>query len=38
MNKNEAKVKLEKPVRAVTPGQTIVFSHKEKVLGAGIIK
>ena len=36
--KNTYLVKFNKPQRAVTPGQSVVFYDKQRVLGGGIIK
>ncbi|MHB8904482.1 MAG: aminomethyltransferase beta-barrel domain-containing protein, partial [Patescibacteria group bacterium] len=35
--KNQYFVKFNKPQRAVTPGQSVVFYDKKRVLGGGII-
>ena len=37
-NKSDYLVKFNKPQRAVTPGQSVVFYDKQKILGGGIIK
>ena len=37
INKNKLEVTFKKSQRAVTPGQSIVFFDKEKVLGGGVI-
>jgi len=37
ISKNRWQVKFEKPQRAITPGQSVVFYHGEEVLGGGII-
>jgi tRNA-specific 2-thiouridylase len=37
-NKQEYLVKFTKPQRAITPGQSVVFYDKSRVLGGGIIK
>ncbi len=36
--KNKAEVTFENPQRAITPGQSIVFYERSKVLGGGIIE
>jgi len=36
--KDELEVKFKEPQRAVTPGQSVVFYDKNRVLGGGIIK
>lgn len=38
LNKNSAHVAFDHPVRAVTPGQTIVFHEREKIIGGGTIE
>lgn len=38
LNNNSFRVKFSKPQRAITPGQSIVFYDKSRVLGGGIIK
>jgi len=36
-NKNRVRVKFKRSQRAITPGQSIVFYQKDKVIGGGII-
>ena len=36
--KDELAVKFKEPQRAVTPGQSVVFYYKNRMLGGGIIK
>ncbi len=38
VNKGQIKVKFNKPQRAISPGQSIVFYQKDKLLGGAIIK
>jgi len=37
LNKSKVKVKFEKPQRAITPGQAVVFYDKDNVVGGGTI-
>ncbi|MBU1913372.1 MAG: tRNA 2-thiouridine(34) synthase MnmA, partial [Candidatus Omnitrophica bacterium] len=37
-DKDLVKVKFNKPQRAITPGQAVVFYNKDKVIGGGWIK
>ena len=37
VNKSKVQVKFNKPQRAITPGQSIVFYNKKQVLGGGLI-
>ncbi|MBU2595641.1 tRNA 2-thiouridine(34) synthase MnmA [Patescibacteria group bacterium] len=38
VNQNKIRVNFLKPQRAVTPGQSCVFYHQDRLLGGGIIK
>jgi len=38
MTGDEIEIALDEPVSAITPGQSIVFYHGEKVLGGGFIE
>lgn len=37
-SQNKVKIVFQKPVRAITPGQSIVFYRKNELLGGGVIK
>jgi tRNA-specific 2-thiouridylase len=37
LSKKRARIVFKKPVRAITPGQSVVFYRKEQLLGGGII-
>ena len=38
LENNEARVEFEKPIKAITPGQSVVFYIEDTVLGGGKIK